>query len=453
MRHETIAALATPRGISALAVIRVSGMLCGNLFESFAGIRKFSPETFHHRKYFSLAGELIDDVLMVFFASPNSYSGEDSIEIYCHGNMLIVEKILVDLYSRGCCPAGPGEFTRRAFMNGKLDLSQAEAVADVIHANSERAIAVAQNQLEGALSEKINSIGKDLLSVLAEIEREIDFSDDEILAENFPASILGKLEKSSKELENLMESNRYRSLLDEGVSAIILGEPNAGKSSLFNFLLGKDRAIVSEIAGTTRDIVSERITIGNNVLKIFDSAGLHSNPMCKIEEIGIAKAIAAAKKADLFLIVLDSNAKRLPKIPREIAGLFQTSNALLVVNKVDLRRNCDSENFLTHLKRIEISIKNESDLQLLRNKILEILNSNDSLNCDVDVIVNSRHVDILRRSHELLLRAKSELEKKTNLEIIVSDIHQAFEILGEISGGYDRERVLDAVFANFCVGK
>ncbi|MDR1414132.1 MAG: tRNA uridine-5-carboxymethylaminomethyl(34) synthesis GTPase MnmE [Puniceicoccales bacterium] len=453
MRQETIAALATPRGMSALAVIRVSGTLCKKLFDIFMERRKFLPRTFYRRKYFSSSAELIDDTLVVFFSAPNSYSGEDSIEIYCHGNMLIAEKILADLYLRGCFPAEPGEFTRRAFLNGKLDLCQAEAVADIIHANSERAIAIAQNQLQGTLGERINSLGQILLEILCEIEREIDFSEDETPSSNSSAAILEKIEKSSKELENLIAGNRYRSLLEEGISAIILGEPNAGKSSLFNFLLGIDRTIVSETAGTTRDVVSEKIMIGNNILQLSDSAGLRAENLCKIEEIGIAKAIAMAEKADLFLIVVNANSSSLPKIPEKILKLLNPFNALLVVNKIDLPKHCDSENFLPQLNRVEISIKNENDPRTLKDKLREMLARNDSLNCDIDVAVNSRHVDILRRSNELLLKAKSAIANGVTMEFVGSDVHRALEILGEITGGYDREQVLDAVFANFCIGK
>ncbi|MDR2603057.1 MAG: tRNA uridine-5-carboxymethylaminomethyl(34) synthesis GTPase MnmE [Puniceicoccales bacterium] len=440
--------------MSAIAVVRVSGPLSQSLFCHFTFRGEFSPKTLFHCKYLSRGGELLDDVLMVFFPFVSSYTGEDAVEIYCHGNMLIVENILADLCARGCRLAEPGEFTKRAFLNGKLDLCQAEAVADVIHATNERAMQVAQNQLSGILSDRINAVSRNLLNVLARVETEIDFSDDEIFDEKtFSHDILQKIEATIKELETLIGSNKYYSIINNGISTVILGEPNAGKSSLFNFLLGEDRAIVSEIAGTTRDIISEKIVIGNNVLKICDTAGLRSRALGEIEKTGIAKAIAKASSADFFLIVANINSNTLPAIPREIINGLNDQNALVVINKIDLQKNCAVEDFLPHLDRIEISIKNETNPRVLKAKILEVISRNKTLNSDIDIVVNARHVDILRRTNACLEAAKSKLPQPLHVETIASDIRQCLEILGEITGTYDNEKMLDLIFSNFCIGK
>jgi tRNA modification GTPase len=454
MQRDTIVALATPAGVSAIAVVRISGLLCQSLFCHFTSKDEFSPKTLYHCKYLSKEGKLLDDALMVFFPFVSSYTGEDAVEIYCHGNMLIVENILADLCARGCRFAEPGEFTKRAFLNGKLDLCQAEAVADVIHATNERAMQVAQNQLGGILSGKINAVSRDLLNVLAGVEVGIDFSEDEIFDEKtFTHDILQKVGAAIKDLGTLVGSNKYHSITNNGISTVILGEPNAGKSSLFNFLMGEDRAIVSEIAGTTRDIISEKIVIGNNVLKICDMAGLRSSALGEIEKTGITRAITKALSADFFLIVVNINSNTLPMIPREIVDRLNDQNTLVVINKIDLPKNCTVEDFLPRLDRMEISIKNETNSRVLKTKILEVISRNKTLNNDIDIVVNARHVDILCRANECLEAVQSKLTQPLPIETIASDIRQSLEILGEITGTYDNEKMLDLIFSNFCIGK
>jgi tRNA modification GTPase len=454
MCGDTIVALATPAGVSAMAILRASGSLCEELCCWLIGSDEFLMQTLYHCDYRSVAGEIVDDVMVVFFKGPRSYTGEDAAEIYCHGNMLIVEKILADLCLRGCRLAGPGEFTRRAFTNGKLDLCQAEAVADTIHACSDRALAVARKQLDGALSAKINSIGGNLLNVAAAVEALIDFADDE--PREFHASIGGAVEKIEGicgELENLIDGHRCRSVLDGGILTAIVGEPNAGKSSLLNFILGSDRAIVSEIAGTTRDVISERIAIGGTVLRLCDTAGLRDCVGCEIEQVGMERAEILAKTADLFLIVADANSIKPPKLPPSVEKLMNHGNALLIVNKIDLPRNCDLSGFLPRIERFEISLKNAVDSKPLKKKLQAIIAKNELLSCDTDIVVNARHGEILRQCALHLSAAIGQLTNEAAVDRAASDIRQAMEILGEICGTYDVERMLDIVFANFCVGK
>jgi tRNA modification GTPase len=376
------------------------------------------------------------------------------MEIYFHGNALIAEKILLDLCSRGCRLAEPGEFTRRAFLNGKLDLCQAEAVADLIHSGSERAIRVAQNQLGGVLSGKIAAISKKLLEILAKTEIEIDFADDGIGGmELFLPDISLQMEKIHGEIESLICSHRFRAAIDGGIVAVILGEPNVGKSSLFNLLLGEDRAIVSEIAGTTRDMISEKIFIGRDALKIYDTAGLRGGELCDIERIGMEKAVAKSMAAELFLIVVDASSEKTPKIRPEISNLLSGDNAILVINKIDLGKKCDLENFLPHIDRIEISAVNANCAAALKKKIQGVISAGEIFGHAVDVAVNCRHVEILRRANACISAAMESIHSGRGAEIIASDLRQSLEILGEIVGAFNCERVLDAVFANFCVGK
>ncbi|MDR1595957.1 MAG: tRNA uridine-5-carboxymethylaminomethyl(34) synthesis GTPase MnmE [Puniceicoccales bacterium] len=453
MHDGTIVALATPRGASAVAVVRISGDLCVSLFGILSKKSDFFPKTFYRASYVSIDGKVIDDVLAVFFANPNSYTGEDAIEVYCHGNMLIVEKILEDLCLRGCRLAEPGEFTKRAFLNRKLDLCQAEAVADVIHGTNACAVSIAQKQLSGSLSEKINHLSVGLVNLLASIEKEIDFSDDDATDDIFFQSVSSKIEKFSDELDTLICSNKYRSAVDRGIITTILGPPNAGKSSLFNFLLGKDRAIVSSIPGTTRDLVSEEITVGDTILKLWDTAGFCDHCACEIEKIGMDKAAVMAKNAGLFLIVADVNAKKSPELPQEIVDLLNNKNSLLVLNKIDLPRVFDWNCFLPTIDRIEISLKNSKNVKFLRDKIKAIISRGDFLPDSMDIVVNSRHMDILRRANESLLSAMLALTQSQAIEIAAANIRRALEILGEIVGAHSTERVLDVVFSNFCIGK
>ncbi|MDR3144250.1 MAG: tRNA uridine-5-carboxymethylaminomethyl(34) synthesis GTPase MnmE [Puniceicoccales bacterium] len=454
MRRDTIVALATPAGTSAICVLRASGSLCERLLGSFRGNREFLPNCLCHREYFSVDGCAIDDVLVVFFRAPKSYTGEDSIEIHCHGNMLLADRILSDMCARGCRLADPGEFTKRAFLSGKLDLCQAEAVADIIHAASDRAIAVARKQLSGTLSDRINAISGSLIDPLAAIEHRIDFSDGEDDSAAFWDDTAREVAKISSALEELMRSSRFRNAIDGGISLVILGEPNVGKSSLFNALLGEDRAIVSEIPGTTRDIISEKIVIGGNALRICDSAGLRSgNTACGVEKIGIEKAISLAKNAEIFLIVVDASADRAPEFPQELTSLFGKKNSLVAMNRIDLGKNCNLDNFLPHVRRVTTSINIPESIGTLRENLLSVISENDALRCDVDIVVNARHVEILRRALEFLSSAALWISRKSQVEIIASDIRQALETLGEITGAYGHEKILDAIFSNFCVGK
>jgi tRNA modification GTPase len=345
-----------------------------------------------------------------------------------------------------------GEFTRRAFLNGKMDLCQAEAVVDVIHASSERALAVARRQLDGALGRKISSIGDRLLETLAIVEREIDFLEEEGFATP-AAEILTNLAGITAELEKLIDGHRHRPSLDRGILTVILGAPNAGKSSLLNFLLEEKRSIVDATAGTTRDIVSEGLMVGDSLLKICDTAGLRSGEMGIVERIGIAMAIEKAAAADLLLFVLDVNSPALPPIPGEIVESIDRTNALLVVNKIDLERNCGVDGFLPSIDRFEISLRNATDPRPLKDKILEIIRRNDAISAAVDVAVNGRQVDILRRCREALAVARDTMQGAFEPEIIAVDLRRAMEILGEITGGYDTERLLDVIFSKFCVGK
>ena len=286
--QDTIAALATPTGTSAIAVLRISGPDTKELAEKIAGTLP-SPRSATRADYRDIEGNIVDDVLLTLFVGPASYTAEDTLEISCHGNPFLAQRILEDLLARGCHPAEAGEFTQRAFLNGQMDLSQAEAVMDLIHARSTRALAAANQQLRGALGRKMDALIEGLLAVLANIEAYIDFPDEDLPTED-QEFVAVALERLKIDTSNLLATNHYGDILRDGLKTVILGEPNAGKSSLLNRLVGRDRALVSDQPGTTRDYLEERIILGDHCLRLIDTAGLNAAPT-ELEKLGIEKSL------------------------------------------------------------------------------------------------------------------------------------------------------------------
>lgn len=399
--------------------------------------------------YRSVSGKMIDQVVALFFPAGRAYTGEDSLEIDCHGNPLIIRSIIEDLRVSGCRGAEPGEFTKRAYLNRRIDLCQAEAVLDVIHATNKNALEIAQKQLRGALSEKIFHLNDALLGTLAEIEVYIDFTDEEW---EWDEKISEKLEGVLLEIDEIMGSHRFRRALFHGISVAIVGHPNAGKSSLLNALLGEERALVSDIPGTTRDFISENITIEGFFVKIIDTAGLRATNDT-IEQLGIQKTIANIRAADLCLIVVDQNDPQ--PLAEEMIGELQKKQCILVVNKIDLFGKISS-NFckeLRHLPRTFISAKRGTGLDALKAAIANKIRECALLPEDVAVAINERHREIFRDVRNLIFSAKNTLENQRSYELCASDLRLVLETLGCITGKYDAEKLLDKIFSQFCVGK
>ncbi|MDR3273982.1 MAG: tRNA uridine-5-carboxymethylaminomethyl(34) synthesis GTPase MnmE [Puniceicoccales bacterium] len=447
--NGTIAALATPWGESAIAVVRISGgqslALVGDIFLK----ESITPRTMYHGVYRSTSGAILDDVMFVYFCEKSSYTGEDSAEIYAHGNMVIVAKILEDLCGRGCRLADRGEFTRRAFLNKKLDLCQAEAVVDLIHASSEAALAVAQRQLSGKLSEKLHAIGDELMTVLAILETHVDFVEEEIGGNELDGRIAERLSAVIADIDLLLDSSRYQTVLGGGLNVAIIGAPNAGKSSLLNCLLGMDRALVSPIAGTTRDFIAERVTLGGHVINLLDTAGLRADAESELELCGMEKSIGQIRRANAYLLVIDSNADY-PVLGREIFLLPSEDNCLVLENKSDLPNSRPCGDFLPKCEHCRISVLKEPE----RVKVLvsNFLAKRCFLPAEVDVVVNARHVDILTRVKQTIIRTDQTLAT-IGVEFSANDVRNALEILGGMTGRYDNESMLDRLFSTFCVGK
>ena len=450
-RHfDTIAALATPVGTAAIALVRLSGVDAGRLAQEIFGVVPL-PRRVRHGDYRDRAGVLLDDVVWVFFAGPASYTGEDSLEISCHGNPYVAQRLLEDLLARGCRSAEPGEFTQRAFLGGKMDLSQAEAVMDLIQARSERALVAANRQLRGALGRQMGGLIEALLLGLARVEAYIDFPDEDLPQED-RALVAAQIAQVLRGTERLLATSHYGEVLRQGIKTVIIGEPNAGKSSLLNRLVGRDRAIVSPEPGTTRDFIEEVVNIGPHCLRLIDTAGLNPAPGV-VEKLGIEKTFEIAAESDLFVVVMDVNSPALvlDKVLRE---KMQAGNTLLVWNKIDLAPvPVLSGDFKAWPNVVGVSAATGMGLEVLRARIIALADGlAPSVGEDV-VAINARHAQALNQARADLAAATDKLAAGQASELLASDLRGALAALGEISGKVDNERMLDALFANFCIGK
>jgi tRNA modification GTPase len=395
-------------------------------------------------------GAVLDDVLLTFFAVPQSYTGEDSAEISCHGNPFIAQKLLEDLYARGCRPAEPGEFTQRAFLRGRMDLSQAEAVMDLIHARSERALAAANRQLRGSLGRRMNALVDSLLAVIARVEAYIDFPEEDLPLED-RGWIRTELARIAAETNRLLATSRYGELLREGIRTVIIGAPNVGKSSLLNRLVGHDRALVSPEPGTTRDFIEERVVVGPYCLRIVDTAGLNPSP-APLERLGMEKTLERAAEADLFLVVLDAVDTYLT-MPKEVTDRVTPSNAIVVINKCDLVPSPMAPPWAGELQVVRVSALTGAGIEQVTSEIVERADRFQSEVGDEAVAVSARHARALEDARVALAQADSKVAANEDVALLASDLRAVLAAFGEITGKVDNERMLDQLFATFCIGK
>ncbi len=449
---DTIAALATPVGTAAIAMVRVSGVDTAALARALSGGRAPRARVARHLDYHARDGQLVDDVLMTFFEGPASYTGEDSLEISCHGNPFIAQKILADLLARGCRSAEPGEFTQRAFLNGRMDLSEAEAVMDLIHARSDRALAAANQQLRGALARRMAGLIDAVLATLARIEAYIDFPDEDLPLEDREV-VAAELSRIAIDINGLRATSRYGSLLRDGMKTVIVGVPNAGKSSLLNRLVGRDRALVDAEPGTTRDYLEERIVVGPHCLRLIDTAGINPAPGA-IEQRGMALTFERLAEADVFLLVVDAARQVFPTLPFDVLRPPYAAHTIVVVNKTDLAANADREvaGRVPGVQVLETSALTGRGIEELRAAIVAKADAFADDPTDL-VAINARHAHALDGAQEQLAAATGKLRNGEPIELIASDLRGVLVAFGEISGRVDNERMLDHLFATFCIGK
>ena len=446
---DTIAALATPVGTSAIAVIRASGPDTPKLMREIFGTTPL-PRVATRADFVETKGVLLDDVLFTFFQGPRSYTGEDSLEISCHGNPFIAQRVLEDLLARGCRPAEPGEFTQRAFLHGQMDLSQAEAVMDLIHARSEKALLAANQQLRGSLGRQMKGLIDGLLQVLARVEAYIDFPDEDLPPED-RALVAKELIRLSRETDRLLATSHYGELLRDGIKTVIIGAPNVGKSSLLNRLVGSERALVSPEPGTTRDFIEERILVGPHCLRIIDTAGLNPSP-APLEKLGMVKTIERAMEADLFLLVFDPS-QPAPSLPPELIAVMQPDKCINIFNKSDLSKSEAPSPALLGSVSLSISALTGHGFDELTAAIVQRAESFQLATGIDDIAINSRHAHALGQARECLQQAQTKLAQQGPVELLASDLRGVLSAYGEISGKVDNERMLDALFATFCIGK
>ncbi len=453
-REDTIAALATPHGESAVALVRVSGGESRRLAGEIFGHTPL-PRSARHADYRDRVGAVLDDVLFTYFAGPASYTGEDSLEIGCHGNPYIAQRVLEDLYARGCRAAEPGEFTKRAFLNGRMDLSQAEAVMDLIHARGERALEAANRQLRGALGRQIAAAIEQLVGVVAQVEAYIDFPEEDLPAEN-RARLRSEVAALRADLGRLLATAHFGALLRDGVRTVIVGAPNAGKSSLLNRLVGWDRALVSPEPGTTRDFLEEPRVLGAHKIRFVDTAGLNPSP-APLERRGIERTLERAAEADLFLVVLDAS-RPCPTLPASISGRLTAANTVVVWNKTDLAAPAAREALpeaWREFGQVGVSALTGDGIGGLEGRISEFIDS-EQLKIGGDLIaINARHGAALTEATQCLAFAEEKLGDVAAApdELLAADLRGAMEALGRIGGRVDHERVLDKLFSSFCIGK
>ena len=461
-KMETIAAISTAIGNGGIGIIRMSGKesfkILEKIFKNSKGekldLNKIKGYTIQYGTIVdSKTNEKIDEVLVSFFKNPKSYTREDMCEINSHGGMIIEKQILEQCLKNGAILAEPGEFTKRAFLNGRIDLSQAESIMDLINSKTEKESKASINQLQGDLSNKIKEIRHDLLDIMADIEASIDYPEYDI-EEVTNSKALGVLNNTKDKLESLKDTFRSGKILKEGIKTAIIGRPNAGKSSLLNKILKEERAIVSEIEGTTRDTIEEFITIKGIPLKIIDTAGIRKTSD-KIEEIGVKKALDIAKDAELVLVILD-NSKDLTEEDRKILKLAEIKNSIILLNKVDLKENNleNSEELKKINKRIiKISAKNGNGIEELYNEI-ENMFQIKNLETDGEIIItNIRHKNQIEYAINNINEAINAVKNNLPIDIISISIKQTLEDLGKITGENVSEDIINEIFSKFCLGK
>ena len=473
--EDTIAAISTPIGEGGIAIVRLSGVgalsIADTIFVSRGGKpSEFKTYTMHYghavksqvtpptRQEAGQASrksqEIVDEVLLTVMKAPKSYTREDVVEINCHGGIRAAKKVLELAIQNGARPAEPGEFTKRAFLNGRIDLAQAEAVIDVIRAKTEGSLKVALNQLDGGLSKDVNFIREDILDITAQIEAGIDFPEEDIEVEEKKA-LTKKIDTAAARLKNLLDTYDNGIVLREGVLAIICGKPNAGKSSLMNLLLKRDRVIVSSIPGTTRDAVEEFINLGGVPIRLVDTAGIAKSKNV-LDKEGIKKSKKYLALADIVVLMLDASVG-IEKADIDIIKLIAKRKKIVVINKCDMKGRVDRkklEKIIGNSEIIEISVKKKKNIDAFEKKLKEMMWGGEFIQQEASIISNVRHKALLDKAYKCMLSVRRGVDGRTfEPELLAIDLKDAVLNLGLIIGKSVSDDVLDRIFERFCIGK
>ena len=458
MNSDTIAAIATAMTSSGIGIVRISGKdaltIIDKIYKSKSGKKKISECNSHtiHYGYIYDGEDVVDEVMILLMKAPNTYTREDTIEIDCHGGVYVMKRILETVIKNGARPAEPGEFTKRAFLNGRIDLSQAESVIDVINSKNEFALKSSLSQLKGSILDKIREIRSVVLHEIAFIESALD-DPEHISLDGYPQTLNNIVDKEIKNIDNLLKTSDNGRILKEGINTVIVGKPNAGKSSLLNVLVGSDRAIVTDIAGTTRDILEEQINLNGVTLNLVDTAGIRDTEDI-VEKIGVSKAKEYATLADLIIYVIDSSTK-LDESDYEIIELLKGKNSIILLNKSDLNVVTEESEVkeLIDSKIISISAKRNIGIDELENTIKDMFfNGEVSFNDEI-YITNIRHKNLLNQSIISLKHVLNSISDGMPEDFYSIDLMSAYESLGLIIGESVEDDLVEEIFSKFCMGK
>jgi len=457
MRKDTIAAIATAMTNSGIGIVRISGSDAFHIIKKiYVGknhkdLTKAKSHTIHYG-YIVDGNETIDEVLVMIMKGPHSFTGEDTVEIDCHGGVYVVKRILETVIKYGARPAQPGEFTKRAFLNGRMDLSEAEAVIDVINSKNEYALKSSVSQLKGNVQKKIKEIREEIIYHTAFIETALD-DPEHISVDGYGEKLKITVDKLLEQLDELLLSSDNGRIIKEGIKTVIVGKPNAGKSSLLNVLVGEDRAIVTDIAGTTRDVLEESIQLNGISLNIMDTAGIRDTDDI-VEKIGVDKAKAHASESDLIIYVVDAS-RELDENDFEIIHMIQDKKAVILLNKSDLDTVVTKDMIKLHVEKpmIEISAKEESGIKELEETLKEMFFHGEISFNDEVYITNIRHKTAIKDAYDSLEKVNVSIENNMPEDFYSIDLLDAYESLGSITGETIGEDLVNEIFSKFCMGK
>ena len=448
--NDTIAAISTTMGVGAISIIRVSGSEAINIVNKIFKSKDLNKVESHTINYGHIIDKdsVIDEVLVSIMRAPRTFTREDIVEINTHGGIAITNKVLELLLLNGCRLAEPGEFTKRAFLNGRIDLIEAEGVMDLINSKTEKSRKLAINQVNGEVSKLIKDLRQKVIEILANIEVNIDYPEYEDIEEMTNSMILSNILDIENQIKNILKHSENSKLIKDGIKTIIIGSPNVGKSSILNRLLNEEKAIVTDIAGTTRDIVEGNVIIDGIVLNMIDTAGIRETDDV-VESIGVKKSLDLIDEADLILYVLNNN-EELTNEEKDILDKIKDKNNIVIVNKMDLENKLNISELPEY---IEMSIKDDIGINELRNKIKEIFNLEQIEQNDYTYLSSARSISLLKKSLESLDAVRIGIENNMPVDMVEIDLKQMWSTLGEIIGETYSDELIDQLFSQFCLGK
>lgn len=450
---DCIAAISSATGEAGIGIVRMTGEGCVDVLDSVFKRANDNADLINRKMTYGHIvddNEIVDEVLVCYMKAPHTYTREDVVEIYTHGGVVAVRKVLEVLLNNGARLAEAGEFTKRAFLNGRIDLSQAEAIIDMIKAKTDKAYSVSMKQLEGSVNRNIKQLRDQLLDMLSHVEYSINFTEDmQDELDNTP--VLNEGKEVLDKLKKLSESANRGRIIRDGINTTIIGKPNVGKSSLLNALLKENRAIVTDIPGTTRDVIEEYIDLDGISLKINDTAGIRDTEDI-VEKIGVEKSVSFISDSDLIIAIFDSS-REFDDEDRKILDLIRDKKSIVLLNKIDLDGGFDFDENLEGIEVIHTSIKNNVGIEDLENKIIEMFNDGYIEANNDNIITNIRHRDIINKAIKSLESSLHDMEAGVPIDCFEVDLRNAWEILGEITGETVDDDVLNKIFSDFCIGK